>query len=253
MSMLELLSLTKHFGRLVAVDDVNMTVEEGHIAGVIGPNGSGKSTLFNLINGFIRPTRGKVMFQGYEITGRSPNIMASMGMARVFQQNLLFEQMTVFQNVNMACHLHTNIRIWKQFSRIGQPYEKEKAIERNVMSILETMGIAHLKDEIATDLPHGHQRALAVAMALATRPKLLMLDEAVTGMNEAEKANMVARMRMLRESGITILLVEHDMKTIMTICDKITVLNFGKKISEGAAEEVSKNKDVIEAYLGAEL
>jgi len=252
-SMLELSSLTKNFGKLVAVDGVDITVEEGHIAGLIGPNGSGKSTVFNLVTGFIRPTRGRIMFQGSEITGHQPHTIASMGIGRVFQQNLLFEQMTVFQNVDMACHLHVNIGIWKQVSRIGQPYEKEKAIERNIISALETMGIAHLKDEIATDLPHGHQRALAMAMALATQPKLLMLDEPVTGMNETEKADMVARMRTLRESGITILLVEHDMKTIMTICDKITVLNFGKKISEGTAEEVSKHKDVIEAYLGAEL
>lgn len=250
MNILELVGLRKQFGELVAVDDIELSIEEGEIRGLIGPNGSGKTTLFNLITGFIRPTRGKVIWQGHDITAQSPHAIAKKGLARTFQLTTLFKDMTALQNVVIACHLHTETGLSQQFLRTARTRNKERAIEEKAMGLLETMGIADVKDEIAGELPHGHQRALGIAIALATEPKLLLLDEPVTGMNPIETRETMDRIRMLRDHGITILLVEHDMKAVMTTCEKITVMNFGKKIAEGIPEEVSKHEEVIEAYLG---
>jgi len=250
MNILELAGLRKQFGELVAVDDIELSIEEGEIRGLIGPNGSGKTTLFNLITGFIRPTRGKVIWQGHDITAQSPHAIAKKGLARTFQLTTLFKDMTALQNVVIACHLHTETGLSQQFLRTARTRNKERAIEEKAMGLLETMGIADVKDEIAGELPHGHQRALGIAIALATEPKLLLLDEPVTGMNPIETRETMDRIRMLRDRGITILLVEHDMRAVMTTCEKITVMNFGKKIAEGTPEEVSKHEEVIEAYLG---
>jgi branched-chain amino acid transport system ATP-binding protein len=250
MNILELVGLRKQFGELVAVDDIDLTIEEGEIRGLIGPNGSGKTTLFNLITGFIRPTRGRVIWHGRDITGQSPHAIAKKGLARTFQLTTLFKDMTALQNVVIACHLHTGIGLFQQFLRAVGTREKERAIEEKAVGLLETVGIADVKDEIAGELPHGHQRALEIAIALATESKLLLLDEPVTGMNPIETRDMMDKIKMLRERGITILLVEHDMRAVMTTCGKITVMNFGKKIAEGTPEEVSKHEEVIEAYLG---
>ena len=250
MNILELVGLRKQFGELVAVDDIELSIEEGEIRGLIGPNGSGKTTLFNLITGFIRPTRGKVIWQGHDITAQSPHAIAKKGLARTFQLTTLFKDMTALQNVVIACHLHTETGLSQQFLRTARTRNKERAIEEKAMGLLETMGIADVKDEIAGELPHGHQRALGIAIALATEPKLLLLDEPVTGMNPIETRETMDRIRMLRDRGITILLVEHDMRAVMTTCEKITVMNFGKKIAEGIPEEVSKHEEVIEAYFG---
>jgi len=250
MNILELAGLRKQFGELVAVDDIELSIKEGEIRGLIGPNGSGKTTLFNLITGFIRPTRGKVIWQGHDITAQSPHAIAKKGLARTFQLTTLFKDMTALQNVVIACHLHTETGLSQQFLRTARTRNKERAIEEKAMGLLETMGLADVKDEIAGELPHGHQRALGIAIALATEPKLLLLDEPVTGMNPIETRETMDRIRMLRDHGITILLVEHDMKAVMTTCEKITVMNFGKKIAEGIPEEVSKHEEVIEAYLG---
>lgn len=250
MNILELAGLRKQFGELVAVDDIELSIKEGEIRGLIGPNGSGKTTLFNLITGFIRPTRGKVIWQGHDITAQSPHAIAKKGLARTFQLTTLFKDMTALQNVVIACHLHTETGLSQQFLRTARTRNKERAIEEKAMGLLETMGLADVKDEIAGELPHGHQRALGIAIALATEPKLLLLDEPVTGMNPIETRETMDRIRMLRDHGITILLVEHDMRAVMTTCEKITVMNFGKKIAEGIPEEVSKHEEVIEAYLG---
>lgn len=250
MNLIELLGLRKQFGELVAVDDVSLGIEEGEIRGLIGPNGSGKTTLFNLITGFIRPTGGKVIWQGHNITGQSPHAIARKGIARTFQLTTLLKEMTALKNVVMACHLHTNMGLFGQFLRTARTRNKEKAVEEKAMGLLEIMGIAGMKDEIAGELPHGYQRALGIAIALATEPKLLLLDEPVTGMNPVETKEMMDRLKMLRDKGVTIMIVEHDMRAVMGTCEKITVMNFGKKIAEGSPEEVTKNKDVIEAYLG---
>lgn len=250
MNIVELVGLRKQFGELVAVDDIDLAIEQGEIRGLIGPNGSGKTTLFNVVTGFLPPTKGRVIWQGRNITGQPTHAIARKGIARTFQLTTLLKEMTALQNVVIACHLHTGTGLFQQLLKTAETRKKEKAIEEKAMGLLETMGIADVKDEMAGELPHGHQRALGIAIALATEPKLLLLDEPVTGMNPIETRDTMERIKLLRGKGITIFLVEHDMKAVMTTCEKITVMNFGKKIAEGTPEEVSKDKTVIEAYLG---
>ncbi len=250
MAILQLSGLSKNFGSLVAVNHFDLSIEEGEIRGLIGPNGSGKTTLFNLITGFIRPTRGRVTWRGHDITHQSPDAIAEKGLARTFQLTTLFKEMTALQNVVIACHLHIGLGLFQQFSGTARTREREKEIEEKALGLLETMGIADVKDEIAGELPHGHQRVLGIAIVLATEPKLLLLDEPVSGMNPTETRDTMHRIEMLRDRGITILLVEHDMKAVMTTCDKITAMSFGEKIAEGGPEEISQHEQVIEAYLG---
>jgi len=195
MSIIELVGLRKQFGELVAVDDIDLNVEEGEIRGLIGPNGSGKTTLFNLITGFIRPTKGNVIWQGHGITGQPPQIIAKKGLVRTFQLTTLLADMTVLQNVIMAYHLHTEIGLFSQFLKTARTRKREEEMEREAIGLLETMGIADTKDEIAKELPHGYQRALGIAIALATKPKLLLLDEPVTGMNPIETKEMMDRIK----------------------------------------------------------
>jgi branched-chain amino acid transport system ATP-binding protein len=252
MSILELAGLTKQFGKLVAVDNIDLSIEEGEIRGLIGPNGSGKTTLFNVVTGFLRPTGGKVIWQGLDITNQSPNEIAKKGLVRTFQLTAMFKEMTALKNVIMAFHLRTGIKFSEQFIKTAETREKERATEEEAIHLLEMLGIGDLKNEIAQKLPHGHQRALGIAIALATKPKMLLLDEPVTGMNPIETRDMMERIKALRDNGITILLVEHDMSAVMTTCEKITVMNFGKKIAEGTPEEVRKHQAVIAAYLGKE-
>jgi branched-chain amino acid transport system ATP-binding protein len=248
-NIIDLVGLTKQFGQLVALDRVNLSVEEGEIRGLIGPNGSGKTTMFNLISGFIRPTSGKVVWRGCDMTGEPPHKVVKAGIARTFQLNVLLNEMSVLQNVIMAYHLQSS-GFLEQLLRRTRAREKEKILEEKAMGLLETLGLAQIKDNIAGDLPHGHQRALSIAIALANEPKLLLLDEPLAGMNPAEKADMMLRIQDMRDSGITILLVEHDMRSVMSVCEKISVLNFGIKIAEGTPEEISDDKNVVEAYLG---
>jgi branched-chain amino acid transport system ATP-binding protein len=251
MSLLEAVNLSKHFGNLLAVDDISFTIEEGEIRGLIGPNGAGKTTLFSLISGFLQPTKGKILWKGEDIGGMPPNVVVKKGIGRTFQLTTLFKELTALQNVVIGCHLHTGTGLWQQFLRTGRTRKSEKEIEGKAIGLLETLGIADVKDRFAGDLPNGHQRILGLAVALATEPKLLMLDEPVTGMNPTETATTMEVIRRLRDRGITIFLVEHDMKAVMSTCDKITVMCFGKRIAEGCPEEVCNDEAVVEAYLGA--
>jgi len=251
MKILELKSLRKQFGGLVAVNDIDLDLEEGELRGLIGPNGSGKTTLFNLISGFLQPTKGKVIWRGKDITGKPVHNIVKEGVVRTFQLTTLLKDMTALQNVVIGCHLHVEMGLFKQVFGAARKREKEKALVERVIDLLKTMGIEGVKDELAGALPHGYQRVLNIVIAMASKPKLLLLDEPTTGMNPVETQELMDRIKMLRdEMGITIILVEHDMKAVMGNCKKISVLDFGKKIAEGSPEDVSRNEEVIEAYLG---
>lgn len=251
MSMLELRGLRKQFGGLVAVNDLDLDLQEGEIRGLIGPNGSGKTTLFNVISGFLPPTKGRVIWRGKDITGKPVHSIVKEGIVRTFQLTTLLKEMTVLQNVVIACHLHVEIGVFEQvFGRVRRR-EKEKILVERATDLLRTMGIEGVKHELAGALPHGYQRLLNIVIALATEPDLLLLDEPTTGMNPVETQDLMEKIRKLRDDrGITIILVEHDMKAVMGNCEKISVMSFGEKIAEGSPEEVSSNEEVIEAYLG---
>jgi branched-chain amino acid transport system ATP-binding protein len=242
--------VTKSFGKLTAVNNVDIAIDRGELRGLIGPNGSGKTTLFNLITGFLRPNKGKIIWKGEDITRQPPHTRAEKGIVRTFQIVTLLNDMTVRQNVVLAQHLNLGINLFQQFVGTRRMRGKEKLIEQKSMEIIERLGLADLKDEMAVNLPHGHQEALALAIAMATEPELLLLDEPVTGMNPAEKVAMMKRIKKLNDNGTTILLVDHDMRTVLGTCQKLTVLNFGQVIAEGTSQEVSANQGVIEAYLG---
>ncbi|HEB31684.1 MAG TPA: ABC transporter ATP-binding protein [Spirochaetes bacterium] len=253
MKIIELISLKKQFGELVAVNNIDMSVEKGEIRGLIGPNGSGKTTLFNLVTGFIKPTEGKVFLEGQDISGFSTDLIAKKGLVRTFQHTVLFKEMTVLKNMLIASHLHTGMGLFEQFLQTPKNLGKEKEVEKRSLAKLEIVELAEKKDELAGALPHGSQKALGIAIALAAEPKLLLLDEPVAGMNPSETNKIMKSIKKLRKDGITILLVEHDMKAVMSTCDRITVMSFGEKIAEGKPEEISRNEDVIEAYLGKGL
>jgi len=253
MALLEVKDLTKRFGGLVAVNEVNFEVEKGIILGVIGPNGAGKTTLYSLITGVYRPTSGKVIFKGKDVTHLSTHGRASRGLVRTFQTTSLYHEMTVFQNVEVAHHLFRKSREPEQFITTPGFRKEDGRVKERVAEMLDCFGLNVVKDELAKNLPHGHQRTLGVAIALAADPELLLLDEPVTGMNETETATMASLIKGLRDdNGITIVLVEHDMRAVMSLSEYIIVLDFGKKIAEGVPSEVVNNKAVIEAYLGTE-
>ncbi|MEW6665229.1 MAG: ABC transporter ATP-binding protein [Thermodesulfobacteriota bacterium] len=251
MALLEIMGLMKFFGGLAAVNKLDMHVDSSEILGLIGPNGAGKTTLFNLISGFIPATGGLVRFNGETISGLKPHEIARRGIGRTFQQSVLFMGSTVFENVFTGFHLEYRTRILQQFLHTPAAGREERNIRGETLKILETMGLAHLKDELAANLPHGHQRILSICVALAARPKLLLLDEPVTGMNTGETLQTIHLIRRLRDQGITIVLVEHDMGAVMSLCERIVVLNYGTKIAEGLPREIKENRQVIEAYLGS--
>jgi branched-chain amino acid transport system ATP-binding protein len=251
MALLEIRGLSKNFGGLSALSDLSMEVETGEIRGVIGPNGAGKTTLFNVISGVYKPSSGAIYFKNERISGVPPSKIAARGAVRTFQRDALIHDFSVLRNVTVARHLHTEQTLFKTlFSSTGKlcKQDEEKAEE-----ILEFVGLHDLRHELAANLAHGFQRVLGIAIALATEPELLMLDEPVAGMNPTETAHMTGVIDKLhKERGMTIMLVEHNMKTVMGICEKITVIDFGEKLSEGPPEEIKNDPKVIEAYLGAE-
>jgi branched-chain amino acid transport system ATP-binding protein len=252
--LLEIIALTKHFGGLAAVVNLDLSVGTNEIFGLIGPNGAGKSTILNLIAGSLRPKSGRVVFNGEDVTDLAPHNRAGRGIARVFQANTVFPDVSVATNVRVGFHMHTGIGFWETFfGRKSATEPKERLLREKTMEILRLVGLYEERDQAATSLPHASQRRLCLAIALAANPSLLLLDEPVTGMTAEEVAAMLSVIRALRdEKGIGCVLVEHNMRAVMNVCDRIAVVNYGQKIAEGSPGEISENPTVIEAYLGVE-
>ncbi len=253
MAILDVRGLTKNFGGLAAVSELDFDVREGEILGIIGPNGAGKSTIFNMISGSIKPASGTLTFQDENITGLPPHKIAKKGITRLFQGNVLFPNFTVVTNVIAGFHLHTDLGLFGFLFGSPSAHRREKILYSKAMEILQFVGLADEADRIASSQPHGNQRHLCMAIALAAEPKLLLLDEPVTGMNDEEVSGMLDMIKTLREKrGITCIVVEHNMKAVMGLCDRIVTICYGRKIAEGSPKEISANPQVIEAYLGAE-
>lgn len=250
MAMLEIRDLSKYFGGLAVLNHVDLDVSQSEILGIIGPNGAGKTTLFNVVTGFLPPTSGSIKFEGKDISGLRADQIARRGIARTFQASVLFMETTVFNNVFTAFHMHYRQPGWKTFLHTPSARKEEVFIKQKTTEILEFMDMISMKEELAMNLPHGHQRTLGICISLGINPKLLLLDEPATGMNPVETSAMVSLIRKIRDSGATIVIVEHDMKAVMSLCDRIVVLNHGNKIAEGAPREIGNNREVIEAYLG---
>jgi branched-chain amino acid transport system ATP-binding protein len=252
MPLLETRKLTKRFSGVVAVDDLDLAIERGEIVGLIGPNGAGKTTLFNVLSGFLSPTHGKVLFDGVDITAWKPHRVARKGLVRTFQQNLLVSEMTALQNIMLACHLSSRVNLLGVLLNTRSTRGNEQRSLRDATDILNLVELGDVSSELAKNLPHGYQRMLGIGVALAAHPKLLMLDEPATGLNAVEISRQMGIIRQIRDMGTTILLVEHQMQAVMNTCERICVLDFGKKIAEGTPSQIAADNRVIEAYLGAE-
>jgi len=252
---LEILVLDKvtiKFGGLIAVNSVDIKVKEGSIHALIGPNGAGKSTIFNIINGIYKPTEGSIYYEGKRIDGIPTYKLANIGISRTFQNIRLFNELTAIENIKVGIHTKAKSGLLSALARNPKQIKEEKEITEKAIEELNFMNLYTKKDEFANNLSYGDQRKLEIARALASDPKIILLDEPAAGMNPQEKRTLMDLINKIRERGVTVFLVEHDMKVVMGISDTVSVLDYGKKIAEGTPEEVKNNKEVIAAYLGAE-
>jgi branched-chain amino acid transport system ATP-binding protein len=242
--------LTKDFKGLRAVNNLDLSIDAEEIVGVIGPNGAGKTTVFNLVTGFLLPTRGEIVFKGENITGLKPHIIAKLGITRTFQLDRIFHDFTVLENVVIASHFYARIGFWEAAFNTSAYRKKDGDTRNYAIKILQLVGMDDKIDEIAGNLSHGHQKLLGIAIGMAANPKLLLLDEPLAGMNPTEVARSLEIISEIRRQGIAVLLIEHNMRAVMSICDRLVVLNFGEEIARGSPDEVRKNRQVIRAYLG---
>jgi len=253
MSILKTDSIYMQFGGLTAVSNFNLKLKEGELVGLIGPNGAGKTTIFNMLTGIYKPTKGKIYYYDQKINGLGVDKITSLGIARTFQNIRLFSNMTVLDNVKVGAHVHIKSHVWKAIMHWPSYLQEENSIDERSMELLKVVHLEDLKDSLAGSLPYGEQRRLEIARALATNPKLLLLDEPAAGMNPQESSDLMEFiLDMQNKFKLTIILIEHDMKVVMGICKRILVIDYGKTIAKGKPLEIQHNPEVIKAYLGVE-
>ena len=250
MCLLEIRKLTKDFGGLRVINELDLDVRQGEILGIIGPNGAGKTTLFNVISGFLAPTSGRVMFRGEDITGLKPHVIAQKGIVRTFQLMTLWPDLTVMDATRLALHMKSGFTFLGALFNNSSTRRKEKKVDERTMEISKFVGMEHLTNQVAGTLSHGYQRTLSLSIAAATGPPLLLLDEPVTALSPERVNTVLELVKKLRDAGSTVMIIEHNMRVIFHLCDRIAVINYGNKIAEGTPSQIKDDAVVISAYLG---
>jgi branched-chain amino acid transport system ATP-binding protein len=252
MALLELRDVKKAFGSLIALDHINLDVNQGEVLGIVGPNGSGKTTLLNIISGFYHPTDGSIIYKGHKIQGLRPDRITARGIVRTFQQNVVYSDCSAVENILRTSYLSCKTNLWQSFFGSKSYVKEEREILKKATDISKTFGLASFGNTVASSLPHGKQRSLGMAMALAAKPDLLLLDEPLAGMDASETEVVAENIQKIIGRGVTVMMVEHNIKSVIRLCPRIIVLDFGHKIADGNPDEVLNRQDVVEAYLGVE-